>query len=171
MASKWGKFRGKLPAFENESTFQEKVNEEKQFILGGADDNESANVARLARLFAERSAAKKGLEEVISSHNVTLEALSQLLVEQLEASDSQKIELSSGATIYLQDSVYPGIEDEKKFYDWLHKQKMDELLTLNHQTLKGIVSEHLQSGKPLPSGTKCFLKTAARVRNGNSNEE
>jgi hypothetical protein len=170
MASKWSKFRDKLPAFENESSFQEKVNEAKEFILAGADTPEGANVNRLARLFSERYAAKKGFEEIIAEHNIQLEALSQLLVERLEESDTQKVELSSGATIYLQDTPYPGIEDETKFYAWLHKEKLDDLLTLNHQTLKGIVSERLQQGKPLPSGTKCYLKTQARVRGAGSSE-
>src|SRR5271169_6001054 len=170
MASKWAKMRGVLPAFENESSFQEKVNEAKQFILAGADTPEGANVNRLARLFSERYAAKEGFEEIIAEHNIQLEALSQLLVERLEESDTQKVELSSGATIYLQDTPYPSIENKEFFYKWLHKENLDGLLTLNHQTLKGIVSERLQQGKPLPGGTKCFLKTVARVRNGAAEE-
>jgi hypothetical protein len=168
MASKWSKFRDKLPAFENESSFQEKVNEAKQFILAGADTPEGANVNRLARLFSERYAAKKALEEIISTHNIDLEALSQLLVDILQDDNAQKVELSSGITVFLADTPYPSIEDEKTFYTWLHKNKMDELLSLNHQTLKVIISETLQAGRPLPPGTKVFLKTQARIRNGSA---
>lgn len=167
MASKWAKLRGRIPAFENESSFQEKVNTEKLAIIG-TDHLENANVAALAALYATGKAAKDALEDQVSGINIRLEALSQMIVEALEGESVQKVELSSGATVYLQDTPYPGIEDEDKFYAWLHREKMDALLSLNHQTLKGIVSERLQAGKALPPGTKCFLKTQARIRNGNS---
>jgi hypothetical protein len=168
---KYSKLRGKLPAFENESSYQAKVEEEKTLILDDADNNEDANVTRLSALFATVTEAKRAAEEKVSAYNVQLEALSQLIVDALTNQGIEKVSLANGATVYLQDGTYPGIEDETKFYGWLHKQKMDNLLSLNYQTLKGIVNEYLQSGKPLPPGTRCFLKTQARVRNGNSNEE
>jgi hypothetical protein len=164
MASKWSKLRSTIPAFENESTYQQKIDKAKISMLG--ENVEDANINRLAALFAQRKQEKDQLEAQTYNLNVELEALSQLLVDRLETESQQSVSLSSGATIFLSDAPYPSIEDEKVFYDWLHKNKMDELLSLNHQTLKGMVTERLQSGQPLPPGTKVFLKTSARVRNG-----
>jgi hypothetical protein len=167
---KYSTLRGKIPAFQEESSYQEKVNDEKLLILGSAND-EDANVTRLASLFVAAKQTKDAYEDKISELNVRLEALSQMIVEHLEGEQIQKVELASGALIYLQDTPYPIVKDRDAVLDWIKKQKMQSLLTVHFQTLKAMTSERLVTGKPCIPGTEVFLKTQARVRNGKGSEE
>jgi phage host-nuclease inhibitor protein Gam len=163
--------KSKLPAFVEEESYQQKVDDAKQFILAGAENAEAANVNRLAALFSERKRAKEALEESISELNVEIEALSQMLCEALEDQDMQKVTLSSGALVYLQDTPYPQVKDKEALIAWIKKHKMNSLLGVNYQTLKGLTNELLVGGKPAPDGVEVFLKTSARLRNGASADE
>jgi hypothetical protein len=163
---KYSSLRGRLPAFAEEESYQQKVEQEKIRLLGGAPNGESANVNRLASFLGIEKAAKDKLEEEISEHNLRIEALSQLLVSAMEDQSVQKIELSSGALVYLQDTPYPVVKDREALMVWIKKQRMVNLLTVHYQTLKGLVNEMLVSGKPCPPGVEVFLKTQARLRNG-----
>lgn len=164
MPGKYQKLRGKIPAFEQEPTYQAKVDEAKERILG-TKSGEFANVSMLASKFADAKRIKDQLEESVSSINVEIEALSQLLVSALECEDVQKVELATGALVYLQDSVYPKVEDKEKLIKWAKKHGMENLLQLPWQTTRGIATEALTEGRKLPDGITVFLKTEARVRN------
>ena len=170
MASKYQSFRGKIPAFQLESSYQDKVNDAKRSIIG-SDSADGANVAKLAAAFAAANGERKRLEALVSVLNIELEALSQLLVEALESEQQQKVELSSGALVYLQDSPYPQVTDKEALFAWIKKQKMVNLLTAHHQMLKGLCSERLINGEPPPPGVSIFLKTQARVRGANGKDE
>lgn len=167
MPGKYSKLRGKLPAFVEESTYQDKINDEKQLILAGAESAEGANVNRLAILFSDAKKIKDQCEEQIAGLNVRIEALSQLLCDALEDQSLEKVTLSSGATGYIQDTPYPVVKDKEAVMAWIKKNKMQSLLGVNYQTLKGITNERLVEGKPLIPGTEVYLKTQFRLRNGN----
>ena len=174
LMGKYTKLRGVVPAFVEESSYQEKVNAEKQEILGVTEGGEGANVNRLAAFFASNKAAKDALEEQVSVINVRLEALSQLLCESLEEQSMEKVTLSSGATGYIQDTPYPSVKDRVALYEWgekeFGKKAWREMLTMNYNTLKAITSERLVGGKPAPAGVEVFLKTQFRLRGGNGDE-
>ncbi len=173
MAGKYAKLRGVVPAFVEEKPYQDRINEEKQKILGVVS-GEGANVNRLAALFAAGKAAKDALEEQVSVQNLRLEALSQLLCESLEDQAIEKLTLSSGATGFIQDTPYPQVKDREALYTWgekeFGKKAWREMLTMNYNTLKAITSERLVSGKPAPAGVEVFLKTQFRLRGGNGDE-
>jgi hypothetical protein len=171
MSGKYTKLRGKLPAFVEETAYQDKVNDEKSLILADAENPGEANVNWLAALFAQCRKVKDNLEEEISECNVKLEALSQLLVNALEDQSMEKITLSSGATGFIQDTPYPIVRDKEKVMAWIKKNKMTSLLGVNYQTLKGVTNERLVAGQPPPDGVEVFLKTQFRLRNGSSSEE
>jgi len=169
MAGKYSKLRGIIPTFVEEESYQSRVNEEKLKIVGDASNVEAANVTRLASLFAASKQIKDSLEEKISFINLQLEALSQLLVEALEDQEIQKVELSSGALVFLQDTPYPQVKDKELVLAWIKKNRMTQLLGVNYQTLKGLTNELLVAGKKLPDGVEVFLKTQARVRGAGKN--
>jgi len=170
---KYSGLRGKVPAFVEESSYQEKINAEKQKILG-VTTGEGANVNRLAAFFASNKAAKDALEKQVSEINLRLEALSQLLCDALEEQSMEKVTLSSGATGYIQDTPYPTVKDRVALYEWgekeFGKKAWREMLTMNYNTLKAITSERLIGGKPAPNGVEVFLKTQFRLRGGNGDE-
>lgn len=170
MPSKWAAFRTKIEPFVAEQSFQSKVDEAKMLILS-THEGDNANINHLAALYAQRKQKKDDLEEQIGDLNVELEALSQLLVDAFENENIQKVELSSGASVYLSDGIYPSVEDREKLFAWIKQHKMSKLLSVNSQTLKGLVGEMLQDGKPAPAGVKVYLKTQARMRNAGRNGE
>lgn len=176
---KYTHLRHKLPAFEvsaeasGQAAWFAKVTEWKQEFLG-TENGENANASRLATEYALRDRRKKDLESQISQLNIELEALSQLGVEAMESDGTQKIDLASGGSVSIKDTPYTSTEDREKVFDWIKKNKMKSILTVNYQTLSAINNERLVAGKEVIPGTKVFLKTKLLVRgvsNGASSEE
>lgn len=164
MCGKWTSLKTKLPKFEAEPEYAAKVEEIKGQFIGLA-------TAELAREFKRARAQKKEFEEQVYDLNVGLEALSQLLIADLEARAIQKMQLTTGETVYIQDEPYASVADQAALLAWVKKQKLTGLLSLNWQTMNGIVKEHLAAGRPAPPGVKVFMKTSARLRNGASGSE
>lgn len=172
MASKYASLKTKLPAFTEESEYQQKVDNCKNIILDGAANAEDANAAALAARYERVKGEKDGIESALYETNIELEALSQLLVAAMEADGVEKFTLSSGATVYQNYAPYPVVEDREKLFAWIKAQRMQKLLSVQYQTLRGIVNEMLAAGKPLMPGVSCYLKTSARLlRSRNGSEE
>lgn len=153
---KYDKLKGKLPAFQLETSFQQKVDEAKsqyQFL----------EAPELARMFKQEKLNKKNLEEKVSLVNVEIEALSQLLVQNFEENGLQKITLEDGKTCYMQIEPYSSVSDQSILLAEIKKQKMQALLTLAWGTINAINKERLLAGKPPLPGTKVFLKTSIRL--------
>jgi hypothetical protein len=161
---KYSHLKDKLDPFQPDATYQAKVDTEKAIYVG-------LNAAELARRFAAVRNAKKSLEDAISDCNVQLEALSQLLVNDLESSAIQKIQLDTGETAYIQSEPYSSVEDKSKFMAWVKKKKLSGMLSMPYQSMNALVKELLVQGKPAPDGIKCFLKTSIRLRGGNQEAE
>lgn len=157
---KYTHLRGQLPAFELEPVFQQKVTDAKTAY-------QALSVADLAREFGMQRKEKDAHEEAIKVINVELEALSQLIVEDLEAGDLQKVQIASGATVYTQVEPYSSVENKEALFAYIKKAKMQALLTLPWQTLNALNKERLIGGKPVLPGSRCFLKTSARLRGAN----
>lgn len=149
-----------------------KVDNFKQNFLGCLR-GENANVSMLAAEYAKRDREKRELELRISELNVELEALSSLGVEAMENDNQQKVDLATGGYVSIKDTPYYSVEDRKKAFAWIKKNKMLDLLTLAYQTMTGMNNERLLAGKPLIPGTRVFMKTKLTVRgvNGNGQED
>ncbi len=164
MPGKWRSFKDKLPKFEVEPEYAARVEEKKKEYIG-------LDTAEMAREFKVIRAAKKAAEEAISGLNLELEALSQLLVNDLETQSISKLTLQTGETIFISDEPYASLDDKEALMAWVKKKKMQSLLTLNWQTMNSLAKELLSAGKPIMPGVKVWLKTSVRLRNGNSSEE
>jgi hypothetical protein len=162
MASKWSGLKEKLPAFEQEPAWQAKVEEKKKEYIG-------LDTAELAREFRNARQTKKQYEDCIAVCNMDLEALSQLLINDLESSQMQKVQLATGETVYIQIEPYCSVQDKSAVMEWIKKKKLTAMLSVQWQTLNAFVKEQLVTGKPSPPGVAVFLKTSARLRGGNSN--
>lgn len=163
MASKWSKLKDKVPPFEIPPEWAAKIDEAKATYIG-------LNTAELAREFVLHRNVKKNLENQVKLENTEMEALSQLLVSELEGTAMAKVTLLTGETIYVNSEPYATVEDKPKMMAWLKKSKLQSLLSLNYQTMSGLVKEYLAAGKEPPPGIKVYLKTSARVRGGNNEE-
>lgn len=165
---KYTHLRHKVPAYDQSEeakgmeAWYGKVNAWRLEFLG-TTDGEHANPAFLAAEYAKRDRLKKDLEEQISSLNIELEALSKLGVECMETGGMEKIDLSIGGKVGIKDTPYTSVNDRKKIFEWIKKNKMTEILTVNYQTLSGMNNERLLAGKALIPGTKIFMKTKLSV--------
>jgi len=161
---KYDKLKGKLPAFEQEPSFQQKVEEYKSKCL-------QLETSELVKMFSSVRQTKKNLEEVISKANIELEALSQLLVENFEASGLTKITLESGLSCFQQTEPYSSVIDQASLLLAVKKEKLQNLLTLSWQTMNALNKERLVAGQPPLPGTAVFLKTSIRLRGGAEQSE
>lgn len=161
---KWAPFKNKLDKFQQEPEWQEKVNEAKKAYIG-------LDASELARTFSIERNAKRDLEAQVKLHNCELEALSQLLVETLEGSSLQKIQLSTGEVCFIQDEPFASVTDRELMLSWLRKKKLQRLLSVNIKTLNAFIKELLVEGKPIPPGTAVYLRTTARLRGGSQGTE
>jgi hypothetical protein len=124
----------------------------------------------LARRFSIARARKRQLEEEVSLCSTEMEAMSQLLVQNLQNSETQSVHLNTGETVFVQIEVYPANVDKDQLRAWVMVEGMLELLTVNYQTLAGLTKERLINGQEPPPGVEVFLKSKARVRGGNASE-
>jgi hypothetical protein len=154
---KYDKLKGKLPAFEQEPSFQQKVDEAKNAFL-------NCTAIDLVREFNLARQMKKKHEEKIVEANIELEALSQLLVESFEASGLSKITLENGLSCFQQTEPYSSVSDQQALLAFLKKEKMQALLSLAWGTMNALNKERLVAGKPPLPGTAVFLKTSIRLR-------
>jgi hypothetical protein len=161
---KYDKLKGKLPAFQQEASFQQKVD-----IL--KSDRSKLEATALVEMFSLARQKKKSFEAEVSEVNIELEALSQLLVENFEASGLAKLQLATGETCYTQTEPYSSVQDQAALLAEIKKQKMQSMLTLAWGTMNALNKERLVAGKPPLPGTQVFLKTSVRLRGGNEPSE
>jgi hypothetical protein len=161
---KYSSLRGRLPEFQEETSYQAKVNEEKQRILGNAENPEDANVAALARQYAGQRKKKEDLEILIKAVNLAIAAYEQIIVDRMQTDGQQSLTLTGGATIYLQDDIYPAVEDRPASIKWAISTGQEAILSIHPMTLKGIAKECLEQGQDLPPGVKAYLRTSLRYR-------
>lgn len=151
------KNKQELPQFQEPQEWQEKINEFKKSLVG-------LSTAEIARHFAMRRREKKEHEEIVKGINTEMEACSQLLVEQLQDQEVQKVTLASGETVYLQSKVYPSVSNRDELRQWAIDSGQIEILSVHPQTLTGIVNKRLADGLEPPPGVSVFLKTQAKCR-------
>lgn len=188
---KYTHLRHKLPTrqhvpsdvpFEQQEKWLEKVRAWREEFLG-TPDADNANPVYLSREFNERTQHKKQLEEEISLLNIELGGLSQMIVEALESNELQKINLSTGGYVTIEDKPRTKVVDRLKIFQWIKKNKMQDILTFNSKTIEGMNNTSLleeenekllRSGKGAIPGTEVWMQTKAVVRlprNGSSGDE
>jgi hypothetical protein len=139
-----------LPRMEQDSEYQKKINSKKQ---------EYRKLSKLAELSSEYLmilTEKKDLEEELSRKEVSLKALSQMMVEKMEGEDLHSFKTPEG-TIYLRSSVYPKVTDKQSVITWIEETGNLQLLGVQHQSLKALCKELLEEGKALPDGVDAFI--------------
>lgn len=156
---KYTKLRGSLPRFENEPSWQARVDALKAEILCGGENSEDANAQIILGMLCAAKLEKRRLEALLSDQTAQIEATCQILVAIFESDGVEKLTAASGVTASLKDEVYPSVEDREKFFAYIKKTRQTNLLSVHHQTMKALVNEMLLAGKPAPPGIKATLKT------------
>lgn len=203
MPGKYAALRKKFPAFEEESSYEQKKSIAKQQLLGTLD-GAHANVERLAALSVERDSRRAALESCEWSQGkpcgacvyclkLEVRALSKLMVDVLLDRGEEKIELSNGGVVKLDDKPYPSVKKDDRaaviewcftnhpemlavtikgletkrlatVLDWLAKREIEFSLDVNTNSFNAMVNEGAADGKPLPPHVNMFVDTQAKVK-------
>lgn len=149
---KWSNLKEKFVKFVQEPTYQALIDKQKQVYLPKS---------RLERcqLLASAKKEKEKLEDLIKLRNIELEALSQLLVDDLEGEDESKV-VNSAGTFAIKDSPYPQVKDRAAYLAWIRQEGLEDLLSVNYKTTEGMVKGMIEKGEALPPGIEVFIKTS-----------
>lgn len=151
---KYSSVTPRLPQYQQESSYQDKVNEEKDKVLDGMANTSSA---ALVHKFVALRGEIDGLKAQLKEHNLTLEALSQLIADTFDDEDVTSLKIP-GASVRVQVEPYAQVQDKEVFREWCLIHGLAESLMLPWQTTNSITKERLLAGKPEPDGVEAFQK-------------
>lgn len=161
LMGKWDKFKGKFPRRPvGDDSFVARVAELRAFYA-------KYPIAQLADEFVELQGYKDEHEEAISQLNVKLEAVAQVLHDQLEAQDLSQAMTSHGQKLGIKTDIYPSITDPEAFERHLRDNPdLQYLKKVHPASLGAFVRDLLERGKDgeLPPGISIFFKSTVGVR-------
>ena len=159
MAKKqWENFKGKLPEWQGDD-----VDRIQQIQTIKTKLAEKTN-PEIARLMKDLKFQKEELEAELSNIELQYEACQRLLSERLENDGTSSFRLDTGELFYIEDVPYAQIKDKTQSNIWFIENGMDELRSVNWQTLNAIVKERLKNGDSLPEGVDVYMKTTVKMR-------
>jgi len=131
-----------------------------------SDAGEQMNAGYLARHYFELRKEKDRITEEEKNINLELEAVQQLIVQKFEEEGMSRIVLDDGASVGSSEEPYPVVKDPDALRRWVVKNKLEGMLSLNHNTLKALTKQLLIDGQPVPEGVDVFYKTQLERRKG-----
>ena len=158
---RWENFKGKLPEWQNNDKpdYQEKVNVLKNDLAG-------IDTIEIAKKFSDLKAEKEEIEKQEYQVNLELEACNQILVERFNAQGGLRGLKLEDRSFGTKTEPYTKIEDSRAINQFLRDNDMDELRTVNWQTLNGLAKERLENGEPEIPGTKVYMRETVVMRKG-----
>ena len=161
---KYSSWKGKLTSFSEEEEYQEKVNTRKQEIRDKIELNNTATLTEYGKVLIQAKLEKARLESLVKDENLTVAALNQVLVEQLEDQSYSNLKFENGVTLSIKDDVYSKVTDKPKFHCWISETGNEDLLSVNYQTMNSLVKNSLLDNKPVPPGIDVYFKQSIAIR-------
>lgn len=135
--------------------WQDKVNEVRATLP-------KEDLAALGKGFDEVYLEKKRLQEQLSDINVREAAYEQQLTDAMETAGLTQFRLTNGVLLGISDDPSCSVVDKDAWIGYIHKEGMEDLLSVNYMTMNSMVKGMLLNGKPLPPGLKAYMKTGIR---------
>lgn len=176
MASKWNFLADitnedgspKFPKLAEDSAYQEKINAVKDQLRERLEAHEgfSSSHAKLVAMYENSCDEYDDIKEREKANNLELAALEQLLADSMVALGIEDGFKSEGFTYFKQSAPYPKVTDKTRLRRYMTKTGQEDLLSLNPQTLKSIVSEALgpTGSRVIPDGVEVFVKESISRR-------
>lgn len=177
MASKWAFLsaivdeatgRPKYPVLKEDSEYQEKINAVKDKIRDDIRAREGQVVAhkQLVERYEAACDEYDRIKELEKANNLEIAALEQMLQDSMVALGIEDGFRSEGYTYFKQSAPYPKVADKAALRRYMMRTGQEDLLSLNPQTLKGIVSEALgpTGSRVIPEGVEVFVKESISRR-------
>lgn len=135
-----------------DQSWQQKVDKERA-------DNVPPNteIMAVAEQWRYLKKEKQDLEDEIAKLNIRLEARTQYMIDWLENNGMDKFTMSGGGTFYIKDEPTCSVKDRVAFRKWVDEQGLSEMLTMNYNTMNGMVKKRLIAGQPMPDGVEAFM--------------
>jgi hypothetical protein len=144
--------KGTLPAAPTDPSKQDKIN------IVRAKIKCKGNLSDLGVQFDEWYKRKKQLEEQVSAADTELQAYEQEIVELLESSGLTQFRLDNGTSLSIKDTPYTQVVDKAAWMEYVRANNLEDLLSVNYQTMSGMVNQMLKVGKPTPPGLQATMK-------------
>ena len=173
---KWSSFKDQYPALPLDAERQDKINA----VLDAEHDCGALNPLMagqkmkvrnmpnhlVATVYNALRQKKDKLVEDLSVLELEIEALTQLFVTRFEDEGIQSQRFEDGTLLSITDAPYPIVKDKLALREWVDKQGLSDMLSLNYQTLASLVKERLsgQVNEPLPNGVDVYMKTTLTRR-------
>jgi hypothetical protein len=164
---KWDYLRSKYPKVPVDADYQQKVDA----ILDTEAEGYGLKLrelpdADLKNVYVEKRAELDGLNAMVKTLTLEIEAITRLMVEHMEEEGQSNITFDDGISIGHSVEPYPFVEDQAKLLEWVKKNNMEAMLTLNYQTMSSLVKERLEGkvNEPLPEGVNVFMKDKLSCR-------
>ena len=90
--------------------------------------------------------------------------MSQTLVDGFEAEDYTNLKLGNGVSLSIKDDVYSYLKDKPAFHAWIRENGLEDLFSVNYQTMSSMVKTKLIDGEPIPPGIEPYFKQSITVR-------
>lgn len=167
MSGKYSHLKQTLTKFTGEPEYQERVNRKKDEIRQRLSNNDyPVNPSTIGEIYVTARREKERLEDLEKAQNLIIEATNQMLVDMLEAADFASIKLNSGISVTIKDDVYVTVKDKNAFHVWIRDERLEDLLTVNYQTMASMVKSKLIEGEELPPGIATYFKQTVVMRGG-----
>jgi hypothetical protein len=169
---KYSKFKDQLTKVQAEPDYQSKVNNKKDEIKKTLlDEGKTVTVRNLGIVYAQARAEKARLKQLESAQQVIIEATQQELIEMMEGQEFTTVKLDGGVSISIKDDVYSSVKDKPAFMNWISENDMEDLLSVNYQTMNSLVKIRLIDGQPVPAGIEPYFKQSISIRGANYDDE
>ena len=160
MPGKYSHLKDTLTKFSEAPDYQSRVNDKKDEIRNNLQLNDyPVNPRTIGQVYADAREEKDRLEKLVKAQNLIIESCQQMLVDMLESQDVTKITFGAGLTVSIKDDVYVTVKDKGSFYKWIDENDLDDLYSVNYQTMSAMVKTKLIEGEELPPGNRHLLQT------------
>jgi hypothetical protein len=155
MASKWAWLKGKYPELTDEATYDD-------VLLAAMVPHRSKSIEELAVAINTVESRKTDIEQSLSAFNAELVALERLLIDQFDKTGVEKISVG-GYGFSPKPEPAPKVVDPSALRAYVD-ENMPEILSVNYQTLRGLVARALEGGEDIPPGVEVNVRTSISRR-------
>jgi hypothetical protein len=167
MPGKYSHLKNSLTKFTPEPEYQQRVNAKKDEIRLQLElEDRPLSTRSIGEIYVRARQEKERLEALEKVENLMIEACNQMLVEMMEGESFTSVKLLSGISITLKDDVYVTVKDKTAFHAWIRETNLEDLLTVNYQTMSAMVKNKLIDGEVLPPGVDTYFKQSVTMRGG-----
>ncbi len=124
-----------------------------------------------ARGYGETRLVKNILKQHLKDIELTLEAYTQLAIDQFEVEGTTSLKLDDGSTVRVQTTPYAGVVDKEVYRLWCIQNGLERELMLWPSKTAALTKERLLEGLPEPDGVKAYLKSSIYYSGGDGGDD